>query len=121
MNVAFEWLNQERRLKSVAGVRQVGVYFGVPFKLKKTSNWKRKALDMFLETNSQVLALSKESRFYTDLCEDCQRESLAKIQRINDLDSQLHSGEDKLAILVRCFDRRIGFRTCGREWCDSRG
>lgn len=121
MNLAVEWLNQERRMKSVASVRQVRVHFGVPFKLKKKSNWKRKSLDMFLETNSQVLALSKESRFYTELCEDCQRESLAKVQRINDLDSQFHSGEDKLAILSRIFDRRIGSRTCGRLWCDSRG
>ena len=121
MNVASQWLNQERRMKIVASVRRVKVHCGLTPKLRKQLKRKRKALDMFLEADSRVLALSKASSFFADLCEDCRWAFRAKVQWNNDRDSEFRSGEEKLAALACYFDRRIGIRTYGCNWRDSFG
>ena len=98
-------------MKSVASVRRVRVHFGVNSNLDKKPAPEREAQDMYLEDNSQVLALSEASSFYVGLCERCQREFTAKVQRINDSGNDFDTGEEKLAALACYFDRRIRFRS----------
>ena len=98
-------------MQSVASVRRIRVHFGVTAKLGKKPAPERKAQDMYMEDNSQVLAMSEASSFYVGLCEWCQRQFTAKVQRINDSGSDFNTGDDKLAALACYFDRRIRFRS----------
>ena len=108
-------------MKSVASVRWARIHFGTTLVVDEERGSEQKALDIHLEDDSQVLALSLTSSFYVALCESCQRECLDKVERTNNRGSYFTVGGERLDALACYFDRRIRFRAYACRWCDGFG
>lgn len=90
--VAFQWLSQERRKRCLAPVRRIRIHY-------RAMRWEL-ALEVYLEDETNLLAVTVECSYYVDGCTRCWSRLLSKIEEINDRGLYLEFDDMRLATLA---------------------
>lgn len=114
---ASRWLSLTRRRQGLASIRRVKILFDV---FGSDDEKTLVEMELFLEDETDSLALAVDCSFYAHACQKCRRLLMDKIADTNGSTRQYKSGVERLLALLRRFSKKTSSKgwICGTCDCE---